>query len=223
MLHNQKYSARVDVKNRLPNCIENFFSPIINDEREKALIKLLNYINPYLCIIFTRTKEINRYLYKKLKENKISVGCLDGDLSFSQRKRAIENFKNAKIQYLVATDLASRGLDVEAITHIINYNLPVNELDYLHRAGRTGRMQEKGSVYSLCNELDEGYLKKYAINLNFELKPVIIKNDKIIIDLKYKGVKPRFNIMELKKQEKLKQKKKKVKNGKREKRNKKSR
>ena len=220
IIHTQKYSARVNAKNMLPKKIENYFFPIKDSDREKTLLKLINNINPYLCIIFVRTKELSNWLFKILKEKKILVGCLNGSLTHSQRKRSIQEFRDAKIQYLVATDLASRGLDVESITHIINYNLPVNELDYLHRAGRTGRMNDNGLVYSLCNELDEGYLKKYAVNLNFELKPVDFKNDKIQIYFNYKGVKPRFNITELKQKEKIKQKEK-EKNGKKKKRNKK--
>jgi superfamily II DNA/RNA helicase len=198
IVNNQKFTARVETKNRLPEKIINYFFSIKDEDREKILLKIINAINPYLCIIFVRTKDICNYLYKFLKANKIKVGYLSGDLSPSLRKKEIKNFKNGRYQYLVATDLASRGLDIEGITHIINYNMTVNELDYLHRAGRTGRINESGTVYSLCNELDEGYLKKYAYYLDFKLQPVKFKNDEIIVDEKYTGVKPRFNLKDLK-------------------------
>lgn len=204
IIHNQKYGVRVDAKNRIPENIENYFIPVIDEERENTLLKLMNIINPFLSIIFVRTKEEAKYLFNKLKKLNFLIGSLYGDLTPSQRKRSIKDFKSAKIQYLVATDLASRGLDVESITQIINYTLPLNELDYLHRAGRTGRMNEKGEVYTLCNELDEGYLKKYAMNLDFKLLPVKIKNNKIEILKDYEGVKPRLNLNDIKKQKKIK-------------------
>ncbi|MBN2546395.1 MAG: DEAD/DEAH box helicase [Spirochaetes bacterium] len=196
IVKNQKYSARVDSKNSLPENIENYFFPVEDIHREEMLYKIISAINPYLSIIFVRTKDISNYLYKRMKEKNIKVSILNGGLTSGERKRNIKDFSEAKTQYLVSTDLASRGIDIEAITHIINYNLPVNELDYLHRAGRTGRMDSKGIVYSLCNELDEGYLKKYAAKLEFKLYPAKITNNKIETDNRYSGVKPRFNLNE---------------------------
>ena len=210
IVKNQKISVRVDSKNSLPQNIENYFFPIQNQERISVLLKIIDIISPFLSIIFVRTKEESRFLYLKLKEKKINVGMLNGDMAPSLRKKVIKDFKSAKLQYLVSTDLASRGLDLESITHIINYTLPVDELDYLHRAGRTARMNDKGIVYSLCNEIDEAYLKKYAINLGFDLKPVEIRNKKIEL-FKYTGVKPRFNLEEIKKRQKIELSKKKEK------------
>lgn len=221
--HNQKYSIRVDAKNKIPENIKNYFIPIIEEERDNILIKLLNSINPFLSIIFVRTKEESKYIYKKLKDASFLVGCLNGDLLPSQRKRAINDFKKARTQYLVATDLASRGLDVESITDIINYSLPLNELDYLHRAGRTGRMNKNGAVYTLCNELDEGYIRKYSMNLDFNLFPVTVKNNRIELLKDYKGVKPRLNLNDLKKIKSKSKKKEKIIDGKKKRRSKKRR
>ncbi len=225
IVHNQKLSARVVTKNRLPDGIANYFFPVTDEQREAVLLRIIETINPYLCIIFVRTKEICSYIYKMLKNKGVSTGYLSGDLAPSRRKREIINFKKGRYQYLVATDLASRGLDIESITHVINYNMPVNELDYLHRAGRTGRMNEEGTVYSLCNELDEGYLKKYAYFLDFKLHPVKFTNNEIREDYKYNGVKPRFNLKELKLREKtrIKPKKEKSDNAGKKKRGKKRR
>jgi len=193
-----KKNVEINQKKGIPENINNYFFPILKKNKDDLLINILKIINPYLCIIFVRTKETSSYLYNILKNNKFLVCLLNGDLSSVKRKKTINDFKSAKYQYLVSTDLASRGLDIDAITHIINYNLPLNEIDYLHRAGRTGRMNDIGNVYSLCNELDEGYLKKYAHKLKINLTPLTIKNNEIIIYENYKGVKPRFNINDLK-------------------------
>ncbi|OHD17245.1 MAG: hypothetical protein A2Z98_02825 [Spirochaetes bacterium GWB1_27_13] len=203
-LQSKKHILHFEAKNSIPKNIKNYFFPIGEGERDKFLLDILKNINPYLCLVFVRTKKESLWLYHILKENSYLVECLNGDLTPSQRKKAVDKFRDAKVQYLIATDLASRGLDIEGINYIINYNLPLNEVDYLHRAGRTGRLDDKGTVYSICNDLDEGYLKKYAINLSVDLKPVKITKDGIVEYPNYKGVKPRFNIEELKKQDKIK-------------------
>lgn len=194
ILDNQKYSVRVDPKNRVPENIKNYFIPLMDEPREKILLDLLKNINPFLCIIFVRTKKESVWLYNLLKDNDYEVGCLNGDLSPSERKKEINRFRDAKIQYLVATDLASRGLDIEGVNYIINYTIPLRELDYIHRAGRCGRLNEEGIVYSFCNELDEGYLKKYAFYLGITLIPVKLTKNGIIEIKNYEGVKPRFNL-----------------------------
>lgn len=198
----QNITSRVHSKNKLPDNITNYYFPIDNEMiKSEILLKILENINPYLCIIFCRTKKESDWLYSLLKEKKYLTAILNGGLTSAQRKRELDSFRKAKVQYLVSTDLASRGLDIEGINYIINYNLPLNELDYLHRAGRTGRVEDTGVVYSICNELDEGYLKKYSYELDFTPFPLKIEKNKIIEYKNYKGVKPRFN---LKDKEKLK-------------------
>lgn len=200
----QKDASRVDPKNSLPETISNQFLPIINDSlRDESLLHILSCINPYLGIIFTRTREESNHVYQFLKEKGFDLLLLNGSLQPSQRKKTITEFKKGKVQYLVATDLASRGIDIESVTHIINYTLAHNELDYIHRAGRTGRMGESGTVISICNELDEGYLKKYCHNIEAALIAVKIEDNLLVEDKKYKGTKPRFNLKELKSMEKI--------------------
>jgi superfamily II DNA/RNA helicase len=198
LIHNQKFATRVHA-NALPDSITNWFIPVEDSKREETLYNLLDVINPYLAIIFVRTKKDCQDLYNKLKARGINTGNLHGSLAPSQRKKQIQSFKKAKTQYLVATDLASRGLDIESVTHIINYHLPVSQNDYVHRAGRTGRMEQSGDIISLCNELDEGYLKKYAFYLDVELKAARLRDGRLQHETGYEGVKPRFNLDDLKK------------------------
>lgn len=205
----QKDASRVDPKNSLPETISNQFLPLSNDSlRDESLLQIMSCINPYLGIIFTRTREESNHVYQFLKEKGFDLLLLNGGLQVGQRKKTITEFKKGKVQYLVATDLASRGIDIEGVTHIINYTLAHNELDYIHRAGRTGRMGESGIVISICNELDEGYLKKYCHNIDAQLTAVKIEDNLLVEDKKYKGAKPRFNLKELKSMEKIAQAKK---------------
>ncbi len=204
LMHNQKYAYRPDAKNLIPENISNFFIPIKEkEERLSVLIELTKIANPYLAIIFARTRDEVDWLYNKLKDNSIDVVKLSGALTPQQRKKALVQFKDAKTQYLLSTDLASRGLDVESVTHIINYNLPYNSIDFVHRAGRTGRMENKGIVISICNPLDEGYLKKYAFELGFNPIPVKIENSRLVEDSNHKGVKPRFSLTEIQKNKRV--------------------
>ena len=205
----QKDASRIDPKNSLPETIANQFLPLSNDSlRDEVLLQILSCINPYLGIIFTRTREESNHVYKLLKEKGFDLLILNGGLQAGQRKKTITEFKKAKFQYLVATDLASRGIDIEGVTHIVNYTLAHNELDYIHRAGRTGRMGESGAVISICNELDEGYLKKYCHNIDVPLTAMKVEGNLLVEDKKYKGAKPRFNLKELKSMEKIAQSKK---------------
>ena len=98
------------------------------------------------AIIFTRTKRGAYALSKKLKNSGYNASALHGDLSQPQRDRVTRDFRKDKVDFLVATDIAARGLDISGITHIINYNIPRETLAYFHRIGRTARMEAEGTA-----------------------------------------------------------------------------
>jgi len=98
----------------------------------------------YAVMVFARTKAVVEQLNLDLKEAGITSTAIYGDKSQGQRKRALDEFKNGKVQVLVATDVAARGIDVEGVTHVINYDFPDQTEDYVHRIGRTGRAKASG-------------------------------------------------------------------------------
>ena len=102
-------------------------------------------------IIFGRTKWGIEKLSKQLLERRINVVALHGNKNQNQRQRALEQFKNNEVAILLATDIASRGLDVDDVTHVINYDLPESYEDYVHRIGRTGRNNKKGIALSFID------------------------------------------------------------------------
>lgn len=108
------------------------------------LCDYLNNHNPFMAIIFCRTKRRVMELTTKLKQKGYNVDELHGDLSQAKRERAMKRFRSLETQYLIATDLAARGLDIEGITHVFNYDEPDKDIKYTHRIGRTGRAGEKG-------------------------------------------------------------------------------
>jgi ATP-dependent RNA helicase RhlE len=102
-------------------------------------------------IVFTRTKHGADRLTRQLKQRGHSVAALHGDRTQSQRERALADLKRGRVQILVATDIASRGLDVDDISHVINYDVPHTPEDYVHRIGRTGRLHAVGDAFTLMS------------------------------------------------------------------------
>jgi superfamily II DNA/RNA helicase len=103
-------------------------------------------------LIFGRTKHGVEKLSKELINRGFSAEAIHGDKRQSQRQSIIKRFKNNEIKVLLATDVASRGLDINNVTHVINYDLPETYEDYVHRIGRTGRGSQTGTAYTLVEE-----------------------------------------------------------------------
>jgi ATP-dependent RNA helicase DeaD len=101
---------------------------------------------PRQCIIFCERKRGADDLYDELRRHHKRVAVMHGDLDQSDRNRIMQGFRDGKITYLVATDVVGRGIDVDNISHIINYDLPVDPENYVHRIGRTGRMGADGAA-----------------------------------------------------------------------------
>jgi superfamily II DNA/RNA helicase len=121
-------------------------------------------------IVFTRTKRLAQRLADELQERGFPTSPLHGDMAQDARERALRRFRNGRVQVLVATDVAARGIDVEAVTHVINYECPDDEKTYLHRIGRTGRAGASGVAITLVDWADVTRWKviNAALDLPFE-------------------------------------------------------
>jgi superfamily II DNA/RNA helicase len=117
----------------------------------EALADLLQGRSFQKVLVFGRTKRGAEQLSVALRKKGVEVAVIHGNKSQNQRQRAIEMFKEDRVQVLVATDVASRGLDINDITHVINYDLPESYDDYIHRIGRTGRANKKGSAITFVD------------------------------------------------------------------------
>ncbi|RAJ83132.1 ATP-dependent RNA helicase RhlE [Chitinophaga dinghuensis] len=113
-------------------------------------------------IVFTQTKHGADRIAKNLKKRGISADALHGDKSQSSREIALTSFKNGRLRVLVATDIAARGIDVDALEHVINYDLPNVPETYVHRIGRTGRAGASGIALSFCDNEERAYLKSIS-------------------------------------------------------------
>lgn len=128
-------------------------------KKQETLFELLENLKPYLALIFCRTKRRTAALNKALLAHGFLSDELHGDLSQAKREQVMKRFRDGKIHYLVATDVAARGLDVEGITHVFNYDIPGDVESYIHRIGRTGRAGEKGLAITLATPYDKSTLQ----------------------------------------------------------------
>lgn len=139
-------------------------------QKEEALIDIIREQNPFMAIIFCRTKRRVKTLNEHLQEAGFVTDEIHGDLSQGKRERVIKSFRKMEIPLLVATDVLARGLDVEGITHIFNYDIPEDPDSYIHRIGRTGRAGEKGKAYTFVTPKNEGDLNSIEKKIQTTLK-----------------------------------------------------
>lgn len=120
-----------------------------------ALIDSIEKYNPFLSIVFCRTKRRVKALNESLQKHGLKTDELHGDLSQAKREKVMKAFREFKIQVLVATDVAARGLDIEGVTHVFNYDIPQDPESYIHRIGRTGRAGDKGIAVTFVAPKDK--------------------------------------------------------------------
>ena len=127
-------------------------------DKRRLLVQLIKDERVQRGIVFTRTKHGANRLVKQLDQSNISAAAIHGNKSQGARTKALAGFKDGTIPILVATDIASRGIDVDGITHVFNYDLPNEPESYVHRIGRTARAGKSGIAYAFCDDSESGYL-----------------------------------------------------------------
>lgn len=140
--------------------IEHWILPSRHRNKVKLVYDALNVFNPYLAIVFTNTKKMADEVADALIEKGLKVGRIHGDLNPRERKKMMKQIMDLDYQYIVATDLAARGIDIQGISHVINYELP-SDLDfYIHRVGRTARAGNSGIALTIYDSADEDALNR---------------------------------------------------------------
>ncbi len=158
--------------------VEKIDQKVMFVKREHKMDLLLHLLKDnmlYKVLVFVDMKHMANRVSDLLVKNKVSAAAIHGNKSQGARQRAIEDFKNDKIRVLVATDIAARGIDIDGITHVINYDLPHIVESYVHRIGRTARAGTEGHAISFCTGYEKSYL--YAIEK--------VTRAKIAVDLKH--------------------------------------
>ena len=127
-------------------------------DKRRLLVNIIKDEKVRRGIVFTRTKHGANRLVKQLDQSGIDAAAIHGNKSQGARTKALKGFKDGDIPILVATDIASRGIDVDGITHVFNYDLPNEPESYVHRIGRTARAGKSGIAYGFCDDSESGFL-----------------------------------------------------------------
>lgn len=161
------------------------------ENKAKLLIKLLEELNIYNAIVFVRTKRNVDTLCKKLTKAKITCEGIHGSKSQNSRMRALNNFKSGKAQILVASDIAARGIDIDVLTHVVNFDLPEQAENYVHRIGRTARAGASGEAITFCSFQEKGLLRDIQKFIKQEIpvvdNPYYPMVNCIVVEKKTKG------------------------------------
>ena len=159
--------------------IEHILYPTKHRSRVNIIANILKALNPYLAIIFVNTKQNATTVSNALMSQGFRVGQIHGDLTPRQRRQMMQRIRNLEFQYIVATDIAARGIDIEGVSHVINYELPQDLEFYIHRVGRTALGKYYGVAITLYDSAEEELLQELeARGIEFNYKEV--KNGELV-------------------------------------------
>jgi ATP-dependent RNA helicase RhlE len=161
----------VQVDRQLPaKTVSHTLYPVQQHLKTNLLKEILNRTTMESVLVFTRTKHRAQRVAQQLVRDGYRVTSLQGDLPQNRRQAALEGFRNGSIKILVATDIAARGIDVLSISHVINYDMPGSTDDYIHRIGRTGRVEKNGDAITFVTSADADKISALERLLNAPLE-----------------------------------------------------
>ncbi len=145
-------AVEIGARRSAAETVSHYFYPVTDSQRYELLMALLKKTDFHSVMVFTRTKAQADRLFADLqKAGDYKCTIMHGDIRQGDRVKALEGFRDGKFDVIIATDLAARGLDISNVSHVINYQVPENADDYVHRIGRTGRAQKEGDAYTLLS------------------------------------------------------------------------
>ena len=161
--------VKIEEKNTVNKDIEHYYLQCTLRDKILLLRKLVSAVNPKKAIVFINNPNDMDNITSKLKYHNLKVASLRGTNIKEERRKALQDFKNGNIQLLVASDIAARGLDIENVALIINFDIPEDPKDYLHRVGRTGRAGKAGMAVSLITFKEKEFIKEYARTFKIDI------------------------------------------------------
>lgn len=168
------------------NAVDQIYFEVFQRDKFEALCRIIDMEEEFYGIIFCRTKIECDQVSKQLSDRGYSAAAMHGDVTQDQRERILRSFKKRKTEVLVATDVAARGIDVNDLTHVINYSLPQNSESYVHRIGRTGRAGKDGKAITLITPAEFRKLRSFEYAAKAEITKQAIPDSAAMVDLKKK-------------------------------------
>jgi ATP-dependent RNA helicase DeaD len=163
------YEITVGVKNAVAENIEHIYYVVHEHDRYKALKRIVDANPDIFAIVFCRTRTETQEISEKLINDGYNADSLHGDLSQVMRDKVMKHYRDRSLQLLVATDVAARGIDVNDVSHVINYRLPDEKEIYTHRSGRTARAGKSGVTVSIANTKDMDMIRQIEKHINTKL------------------------------------------------------
>jgi ATP-dependent RNA helicase RhlB len=163
-------TVEIEPENVATDTVEQKVYLVSNEEKFRVLLNILRSPEVQRVIIFTNRRDQTQHLYDKIRKAGIQVGLLSGEITQQKRTRTMNDLKEGKLNVLVATDVVGRGIHIEEISHVINYNLPDEPDDYVHRIGRTGRAGSSGIAINLACETESFQIPAIEARLGRKLK-----------------------------------------------------
>ncbi len=163
-------TVRIDAVVRVKESVEHAFLPVNGRQKVDLLLAVLDRDRPSKCLVFTATREMTSELARRLRSRNHEVVSLSSLLSQANRERALTAFRTGVFDVLVATDVAARGLDINDIDLVVNFDVPMHAEEYVHRIGRTGRAHRAGRALTLVSERDGGRVAEIEAMLGHPVK-----------------------------------------------------
>jgi ATP-dependent RNA helicase RhlE len=164
----------VTPRNTTVKSVKQWIHPVDKSRKQSLLTHLIKENSWYQVLVFSRTKHGANRIANNLEKKKISATAIHGNKSQSARTKALADFKNGKVNVLVATDIAARGIDIDQLPHVVNFDLPHVAEDYIHRIGRTGRAGSNGEAVSLVSADEANQLFSIERLIQKKLERVIV-------------------------------------------------
>jgi ATP-dependent RNA helicase RhlE len=156
--------------------VEQVLYPVLPHQKSDLLLHLLERETMKPLLVFTKTKHGADKLHDLLERRRFNVACIHSGRTQSQRQAALDGFKKSQYHILIATDIMARGIDVQDISHVVNFDFPNNADDYIHRIGRTARADKSGLAYSFVAPEDEGTIRSIEKNIRQQLNRVKLED-----------------------------------------------
>ena len=173
---NEPIEVEIGKRQGVAETVSHAFYPVALGQREELLLALIKQTNFNSVMIFTRTRKDADTLARFLadEEGQYSITVMHSDIRQKDREKALEGFKKGNFDVIIATDLAARGIDISNVSHVINYQVPENAEDYVHRIGRTGRANKEGDAFTLlaADELDHAASVERFIGQKIERRKI---------------------------------------------------